>query len=188
MTKRLRFDSEEARDLAAGFAADPGVAAVRKARREAAMQIELEKARRRYMRSKDGRALKRKEEGQALRALGVSIRCAICDAHLRGKSIVMDHCHASGETREVLCRQCNVGLGMFRDNPELIEHAARYLRKHAHLKGETEPQDLGVWCPSPTSAPAAMTFSEGHKNDHAERSSQDADGIAQFAASSGECA
>ncbi len=33
-------------------------------------------------------------------------------------------------TRELLCRLCNLGLGYFRDNIELLEAAQRYLTRH----------------------------------------------------------
>ena len=42
----------------------------------------------------------------------------------------MDHCHKSGAVRGVLCRNCNWGLGNFRDSPELALSAASYLEKY----------------------------------------------------------
>ncbi len=55
--------------------------------------------------------------------------CPIC---LKPASaFVADHCHASGKSREWLCGLCNSGLGFFKDNPEALERAAAYLRKHA---------------------------------------------------------
>lgn len=29
-----------------------------------------------------------------------------------------------------MCRKCNMGLGCFLDNPEIMESAAAYVRKH----------------------------------------------------------
>lgn len=50
--------------------------------------------------------------------------CVIC-----GDSgpLVVDHDHASGNIRGMLCNHCNRGLGHFRDSPELLEFARMYL-------------------------------------------------------------
>ncbi len=56
--------------------------------------------------------------------------CAICKGPPRdGQSLHMDHDHKTGSCRRFLCSNCNRGLGLFRDNPELLEAAARYLRE-----------------------------------------------------------
>lgn len=39
-----------------------------------------------------------------------------------------DHDHATGKPRGVLCGQCNNGLGSFRDNPESLKRAIKYLK------------------------------------------------------------
>jgi len=57
--------------------------------------------------------------------------CAICKhAFSHAKNANMDHCHASGGLREVLCRQCNIGLGLFKDSVQTLETAIQYLIKH----------------------------------------------------------
>lgn len=56
--------------------------------------------------------------------------CAICGASQRGRALAVDHCHKTGKIRSLLCSSCNTGLGQFKDNPELLEKAADYLRKH----------------------------------------------------------
>lgn len=59
--------------------------------------------------------------------------CAICgstDSGAAGKSFSVDHCHESGKVRSLLCRGCNIGVGHFKDDPELLEAAARYIRSH----------------------------------------------------------
>jgi hypothetical protein len=53
-------------------------------------------------------------------------RCRICRVS-DGDSL--DHCHTSGRIRAMLCRACNAGLGMFRDDPRLLRAAASYLAK-----------------------------------------------------------
>lgn len=61
--------------------------------------------------------------------------CAICLQPPSGKNrghrkLYSDHCHRSGVVRGLLCNKCNLGLGMFRDSPAVVEAALMYLRKH----------------------------------------------------------
>ncbi len=58
--------------------------------------------------------------------------CAICQLPKResGKGLHVDHDHVTGAVRALLCYACNTGLGSFKDSPELLEAAARYLRRH----------------------------------------------------------
>ena len=56
--------------------------------------------------------------------------CAICKAEVNMRTGHLDHCHEPFQIREILCGRCNPGLGNFRDNPELLEKAATYLRRH----------------------------------------------------------
>jgi hypothetical protein len=54
--------------------------------------------------------------------------CAICGDKVK---LCSDHTHADPPVpRELLCRTCNSGLGMFRDNPRLLVIAAQYLVEH----------------------------------------------------------
>jgi hypothetical protein len=55
-------------------------------------------------------------------------RCAICK---RKSKLVVDHCHAAGHTRGLVCGTCNIGLGMFKDTPALLIAAAKYLQARA---------------------------------------------------------
>ena len=50
--------------------------------------------------------------------------CWICNSN---ENLVVDHDHVSGKTRNILCQNCNKGLGHFRDNPELLNKAKDYL-------------------------------------------------------------
>lgn len=55
-------------------------------------------------------------------------KCAICQIDLEpGRSTHIDHCHTSGAVRALLCGGCNVGLGAFRERPDVLREAAAYL-------------------------------------------------------------
>lgn len=53
--------------------------------------------------------------------------CAICLRPIPVPAI--DHCHATGKVRGLLCRPCNSGLGMFQDNTESLSRAIEYLNR-----------------------------------------------------------
>jgi nitrate/TMAO reductase-like tetraheme cytochrome c subunit len=56
--------------------------------------------------------------------------CAICHVPLEigYSSVNQDHDHATNRPRGVLCRDCNLGLGNFRDNISFMESAISYLK------------------------------------------------------------
>ncbi|MCA8214502.1 hypothetical protein LGN20_11375 [Burkholderia cepacia] len=58
--------------------------------------------------------------------------CAICRIpfdSLPSKHVHADHDHSTGEARGVLCKNCNLGLGVFKDSPALLSAAINYLAK-----------------------------------------------------------
>jgi hypothetical protein len=57
-------------------------------------------------------------------------RCLICKTDTpggKGNSFVVDHCHSSEKVRGLLCCSCNMGLGQFKHNVELLQSAINYL-------------------------------------------------------------
>ena len=66
-----------------------------------------------------------REEHDQMRE-GQSDKCAICKEAFT-KAPHVDHCHAEGHVRGLLCNSCNVGLGHFRDNPTILQQAINYL-------------------------------------------------------------
>jgi len=62
--------------------------------------------------------------------------CAICkspDAGGRG-AFHADHDHELMQPRGVLCHNCNVALGNFKDDPEILQSAIEYLNKYSEVK------------------------------------------------------
>ena len=51
-------------------------------------------------------------------------KCVICDQQ---KELVVDHNHATGEVRALLCRACNLAIGYFKDNPDTAYAAYIFL-------------------------------------------------------------
>lgn len=62
---------------------------------------------------------------QYLKSLGTIPKvCAICGGK---EKLVVDHDHETDKVRGLLCFFCNLGLGNFRDNPQLLKKAIEYL-------------------------------------------------------------
>ena len=57
--------------------------------------------------------------------------CAICRGEqVNVRRMAVDHCHDTGKIRGLLCNPCNAGLGQFKDDPDRMRIAIRYLEEH----------------------------------------------------------
>jgi hypothetical protein len=58
-------------------------------------------------------------------------RCAICGKSQDelGYTLQVDYDHVIGKVRGLLCKRCNLGIGMFGEDVENINKAIRYLEK-----------------------------------------------------------
>lgn len=66
-------------------------------------------------------------------------KCAICrmpEKELDGNhgsplSLSVDHNHATGKVRGLLCRQCNIGIGRLKEDVGILQNAIDYLNKYS---------------------------------------------------------
>lgn len=59
--------------------------------------------------------------------------CGICKQKVDGY-LHVDHDHSNGVIRGLLCKNCNHGLGNFKDNINLLKNAIEYLDKNSVSK------------------------------------------------------
>jgi hypothetical protein len=92
-------------------------------------------------------------------------RCAICGVHeaevaanprskTNGRKVgkrpveitlSVDHCHITGRVRGLLCQPCNVGFGLFAEDPVRLEAAAVYARTVCVSSGPTQEGIPGLF-------------------------------------------
>jgi hypothetical protein len=59
-------------------------------------------------------------------------QCATCSHEPEGQDELLDvdHDHLTNQNRGLLCRPCNLVLGMVRDEPDRLRRLASYLDEH----------------------------------------------------------
>lgn len=136
--QRARYaqNKEEVQKKAAAYRSDPEHRERAKQRsaewRERNRHRKREYSRAAYLKSRYGLAFDR--YNQMLADQGHA--CAICGDTLPTNWICVDHCHASGTVRALLCAACNAAIGLVKERPEVLRAAATYLESHLR-KGET---------------------------------------------------
>ena len=67
---------------------------------------------------------------EEFRRLRETVFCEICEIEFPDtKNQHIDHDHATGKVRGVLCASCNMMLGNAKDNPDILRRAVEYLNK-----------------------------------------------------------
>lgn len=62
-------------------------------------------------------------------------QCLVCEIPFDDKDKPhIDHDHETGIVRGLLCRQCNWGIGHFKDNPFILRRALAYITKWNKLR------------------------------------------------------
>ena len=60
-------------------------------------------------------------------------QCAVCKTEKAGGKhnvFCVDHDHVTGKVRELLCKDCNIVLGIINDSPEHLGRLMAYIIKH----------------------------------------------------------
>lgn len=56
-------------------------------------------------------------------------KCWICSKY-DGEFLHVDHCHETGKYRGVICWECNMGIGLFKDKESNLLKAIEYLKRN----------------------------------------------------------
>ena len=104
------------------------------------------KAQRKYEKSKRGREVLRKAVLKY--RYGITVEkynemfenqkgcCSICGRHQSNleRRLFVDHNHQTNEVRELLCDNCNKGLGHLKEDITILRNTIKYLNKHTKTK------------------------------------------------------
>jgi|GEM_PF-1157263 hypothetical protein len=60
----------------------------------------------------------------------------------KAETLNIDHCHRTGKVRKLLCRECNTGLGKFKDNIGLLQSAVQHLLDNQYRANIERPSNL----------------------------------------------
>ncbi len=56
--------------------------------------------------------------------------CYICKKPELNRRLAVDHCHATGKIRKLLCSRCNTSLGRMNEDIELFQEHINYIKEH----------------------------------------------------------
>lgn len=101
---------------------------VYKARRREQLQDPVRKAKRKNYRLKRIHGITHEDYLTMLKKQ--QYKCLICkqDHSIFKDGLVVDHCHATGKIRGLLCPFCNTGIGLLKENPTILRRAIHYLK------------------------------------------------------------
>ncbi len=85
--------------------------------------------------------------------------CAICGKPSE-KTLCVDHCHATGTIRGLLCRKCNLGLGCLADDQSALIAALVYLGHESGPPGSAAQRALSLRAALLLQAPPRMHSGE----------------------------